>query len=237
MLSRQVHQQAELYTLKSSTLKQRSEVDIRVAQEIKNHLDLIQGNGQKIQSLSEDFISLSIQHEKLMAQTASDRRKLLVEFENLREEVLSFSKQMTHRLGEAETKLFEVLDAFSDLKEEVAIQLLSREEFEKVLDPLQNKVMRMEGHQQVREDYFNMALEMIRNQFRDHVEQVKVDLTPKIPEVDPVKAQLDERFKVWKIDFEGLIKEISLLKKAVAYDQKKFENIYTLIDRLKAGKQ
>jgi hypothetical protein len=39
------------------------------------------------------------------------------------------------------------------------------------------------------------------------------------------------------VDFDGLVKEIAILKKAVAYDQKKFENVYTLIERLKAGKE
>lgn len=234
-LSRLVHQQAELCTLKSFTHKERSEVDIRVAQEIKNHLDLIKGNGQQIQSLSDGLISLSLQHEKLRMQTATDRQKLLVEFENLREDILSSMKDMKERLIQAERKLFEVLDAFNDLKEKVALEFITQQEFERVLDPLQNKVLNLQHNETVRTDYFNMAVEMVRNQFKDQLEKVKEELTPKIPEVDPVKAQIDERFKVWKIDFDGLVKEIAILKKAVHYDQKKFENVYTLIDRLKEG--
>ena len=65
--------------------------------------------------------------------------------------------------------------------------------------------------------------------------QAKKELTPVEPEIDPVQQMIDERFNVFKIDFDGLVRELAILKRAVAYDEKKFENIYTLIERLKGG--
>jgi hypothetical protein len=41
---------------------------------------------------------------------------------------------------------------------------------------------------------------------------------------------MEDKFQDFKVDFDGLVKEIALIKKAVAYDQKKFENVYTLIE-------
>jgi hypothetical protein len=40
----------------------------------------------------------------------------------------------------------------------------------------------------------------------------------------------------FKIDFEGVARELMMVKKNVAYGEKKFENIYTLIERLKGEK-
>lgn len=223
--------------MKTSTPKQRSEVDIRVAQEIKNHRDLVYDQGQRINSLKEGLGALAILHERAMAKTESDRKDLLIEFENFREEILSSFKVMNQRLGDLETKLFKILDAFSDLKERVELKYLSREDFINIIDPIENRIDVLQHDNKAKFDYFNLAVEMMKNQFTDQIAVVKKDLTPQVPEVDPLKQQLDERMKSWKVDFDGLVTEIALLKKAVAYDQKKFENIYTLIERLKEGKQ
>jgi hypothetical protein len=235
MLSNQLHLLAELYTLKTSTLKQRSEVDVRVAQELKNDKDFKYETNQSLQTLARGISALSEKHDKVQANSHSDRKALLIEFENLRESVLDSMKEMDQRLGDVETKMFEVLDSFTDLREEYELRYLTKQEFYdafvpevKALDDIQQKMIKDK-------DYFNFALSTLKNQFKQDIQVVKEDLTPKIPEVDPIKAQLDERFKVFKVDFDGLVREIGFLKKAVAYDQKKFEHIYTLIERLKEG--
>lgn len=58
-----------------------------------------------------------------------------------------------------------------------------------------------------------------------------------MPEIDPVQVKIDEVKKVVKVDLDGVAKEIFLMKKAIVYEQKKIENIYTLIERIKAGKK
>ncbi len=213
-----------------------SDEDLRAAQAIKEHQDFKQNTNQSLQALSQGIVSLSIQHEKVLANSKSDRKALLIEFENLRESVLSSMHEMDQRLGDVETKLFELLDSFTDLREEVMQKFLTKQEFYdayvkevKHLDDLEKRVNQ-------RDDYFNLRFAALGGQFKDQIEVVKKDLTPQVPEVDPIKKQLDERLNIFKIDFDGLVREIALLKRAVSYDQKKFENVYTLIERLKGEK-
>ena len=151
--------------MKTSTPKQRSEVDIRVAQEIKNHRDLVYDQGQRINSLKEGLGALAILHERAMAKTESDRKDLLIEFENFREEILSSFKVMNQRLGDLETKLFKILDAFSDLKERVELKYLSREDFINIIDPIENRIDVLQHDNKAKFDYFNLAVEMMKNQF------------------------------------------------------------------------
>lgn len=214
-----------------------SKADFQAAQQQKDGIDFINHTNQGLQTLSTAIISLSIQNEKVTAKTASDHKSLLIEFENLKEVVLKSLKKMDQRLGDFESKLIELLNHFTNLREETSIKYLQKKEFYdsrvlevKNIDDLQRQMIE-------KKDYMNFAISTLKNQFQQDLEVVKKELTPTPPEVDPIKQQLDERFKVLKIDLDGLIKEIELLKKAISYDQKKFENVYTLIERLKEGKQ
>lgn len=119
---------------------------------------------------------------------------------------------------------------------EIYKNFLTRDEFIKHVAPEMKKIEKMELETVVQKDYFNQVVATLRNHVKEQMKELKVELTPEVPEVDPVKEKIDEVMKVFKVDFDGLVREINLLKKAQAYDEKKFENIYTLIERLKAGK-
>jgi hypothetical protein len=125
--------------LKTFTPKDRSEVDIRVAQEIKNHKDLLYEAHQKINALNEGGISLSLAHEKSRNEFSKQAQLVLISFENLRQSVDDVLKQVGKRLGDAESKLFEILDEFNELKEEVAISQIDKEQFESLFDEIENR--------------------------------------------------------------------------------------------------
>lgn len=221
--------------MKTFTPKDRSEVDIRVAQEIKNHKDLLYEAHQKINALNEGVISLSLAHEKSRNEFSRQAQSVLISFENLRESVDDVLKQVGKRLGDAESKLFEILDEFNELKEEVAISHIDKEQFESLFDELENRIVSNHLKQAQKNDSLNNYVQNLQQKATEDLRTLREELAPKEPEIK--KEDLEKKFDVWKVDFDGLVKEIAILKKAVAYDQKKFENVYTLIERLKAGKE
>lgn len=222
--------------MKTSTPKGISDVELRAAQELKDDKDFKYSTNQSLQTLSQGILSLSLQHEKVMAKTESDRKALLIEFENLREWILSHFNEMNQRLGDAESKLFEVLDNFTDLREEVQTSYLTKKEFDNSFCDLEDIIISNQLKNTLKTDNVIHDFNNLKGQTKEDLEKLRRDLTPIPPEVDPVDIKLDERLRVFKVDFDGLVKEITLLKKSVFYDQKKFENVYTLIERLKEGK-
>lgn len=223
--------------MKTFTHKERSEVDIRVAQEIKNHNDLMYETHQKINALNEAMISLSRQHEKSKAKSANDHQSLLIEFENLKSQVDKRFKDLVDRIGAVESLLLQSLSKFKEIKEEVNLDCLKKAEFEEALANLDSLVVSHHLTQCLKNDNFNKYLQQLKDKAEQDIEKLKKEIDSKPSVVDPIKKHIDERFSAWKIDVEGLVKEIALLKKSVSYDQKKFENIYTLIERLKEGKE
>ena len=174
--------------------------------------------------------------ENLVAKSASDRKEVLIAFENLKDSVDRIQKEVNRRVGDAEKKLFEILDQFNDLKEEVSLHYLSKKDYEESISKIERTVSANHLHNTLKNDGFYHNLTQLQAKATEDLRLLREELTPKQPEIDPIKSQLDERMAVWKVDFDGLVREIAFLKKAVAYDQKKFENVYTLIERLKEGK-
>jgi hypothetical protein len=210
-------------------------VDIRVAQELKNDKDFKYSIGQSVQKLENSINALHKIHEQNVATSHSDRKAVLIQFENLKESVMAIIKDMNNRLRDTETKMFEVLDSFNEMQEEVITKYLTKQEFLDVHIPQVNKLNSIHRWISDRDNTIGFELATMKDRFKQDLEALKRDLTPIVPEKDPIQHALDERFKVLKVDFDGLIKEIELLKRAVAYDQKRFENVYTLIERLKGG--
>jgi hypothetical protein len=215
----------------------KSEVDLKVAQELKNHQDFMYQTGQSLNRLTDGIKQVASQQERVACKVKSDQTAILIEFENLRDSVLQSMKEMNKRLGDVETKLFEVLDSFVDLREEITVKNLTKQEFFDAFVPHVKHVQDIEAEMDRRDVFLDKTIVQTQAHFKNELAVVKKDLTPEIPKEDPIKKQIDQRLQVFKVDFDGLIKEINILKKTSTYDQKKFENLYTLIERLKEGKE
>lgn len=223
--------------MKTFTHKDRSEVDIRIAQEIKNHQDWMFNTGQSINSLKEEIRALSLANESSKAKSASDYKSLLIEFENLKEAVHKRFGDLVDRIGAAENLLLQSLSKFKLIKDEVDLDCLKKHEFEEALSNLDNLVVSNHLTQSLKNDNFNKYLEQLKDKAEEDIRKLKKELDSKPSPVDPIKKHIDERFNAWKVDVEGLVKEIVILKKKLHYDEKKFEHVFTLLEQLKEGKK
>ena len=189
---------------------------------------------QSLNLLNEKLIELSKKQDVDNAKHSSDKKAILIDFENLKDFVDKFFKNLVDRIGVAESQLFRMQDKFKELAQNVTSHCVNKKEYEEELSNLESLVVANQLTQKLKNDNFNQYIQNLQAQSVEDIKKLKEELTPKEPKIDPVKAQIDERFKVWKVDFDGLVREIALLKRDVGYDQKKFENIYTLIERLKS---
>lgn len=216
--------------------KGKSEVDLRVSQEIKNHQDWMYQIGQQIQSISQHLVSLSMQHEKTVSKCESDRKEILIAFENFQQEVLNKTSNFFQRLGDLETRCINLQLELGDKLYQFSQNCATKEEHVKSSAFHWGKFKELDEKIKAEKDFVNTEFVKIRGQLNDRVEGFRKDI-PSIDEFKPLKKDMENAFQAFKVDFIGLIKEIAILKKAIAYDQKKFENVYTLIERSKAEKK
>lgn len=220
--------------MKTFTPNQRSEVDIRVAQELKNHQEFVYQTNQSLQNLSTSIVSLSLLIEKNRSQLFSEKKSLEIGFENLKKEVLDRLDQFLKRMGDLESKFIEVQEKLADDQEEFSKDYMTKESYFQAFYPALQKLQEIDNKVEKKNSYIESEISRINGLFENKVENVRKEI-PSVEEFKPLRKEMKELFQNFKIDFKGLIQEIAVLKKTSAYDQKKFENIYTLIDRLKAG--
>jgi len=222
------------YILNLSTHK-KSEVELRVAQELKNNKDFIYQTNQALQNLSNDIRDLTLNQKKLEAKLGSEHKDLLITFENLREWILSHHNNVTHRIALVESKIEANLNEFSELKQHADLNFVTHEQY--VQDLLDNsyRVDDVEDELKLLEGYFNSTVTHIKHKITQSIEDVTVTLTPVKPDVDPLQIKFDQAFANLKIDMQGFVKELALVKQDIKYDNKKFEYIITRLERLKQG--
>jgi len=69
--------------------------------------------------------------------------------------------------------------------------------------------------------------------FRSEISDAKKNILNAPSEASIIKKELEEKIEAHKIDVEGVTKELRIYKHDNLVTQKKIENIYTLIERLK----
>jgi hypothetical protein len=219
--------------LKSSMPYKKSEVDLRVAQELKNNQDFIYQTNQTLQGLSHGLVALSLQHERVIAKFDSEKKDILIDFENICDKVNKSLHEINQRIGDLESKYNKDIEDIKFVLNTAIQNCITQEVFnnEIRLGSISFNKLDSTINKHINESRSNN--QHIHSTIKSEIQKVREDLTPIIPEVDPVKKAIQEVFEVFKVDFDGLVREISILKKAVAYDEKKFENVYTLINRLK----
>lgn len=222
--------------MKTFTPNQRSEVDIRVAQELKNHQDFVYQTNQSLQNLSTSLVSMSLLHEKAKSQFFNQKKELEIQFENLKQTVTTQLSEFLQRMGNLETKCAQIAERLEDQLDDFSKDYLTKESFVNAFYPEVQKIEGLTKELGKKNSYMETEFSRTRSYVDDRVEEVRKEI-PSVEEFKPISKKMDETFQSFKIDFSGLVKEIALLKKQASYSQKKFENVYTLIERLKAGKK
>lgn len=222
--------------MKTFTHKERSEVDIRVTQELKNHQDFVYQTNQSLQNLNTSLISVSLLHEKAKSQLFNQKKELEIDFENLKETVTKQLSEFLQRMGNLETKCSQIAEQLEESLEEFSADYMTKEAYVNAFYPTVQKLQELDKREEQKHSYIESEIFRFKSLLNDQVESVRKEI-PSIEEFKPIRKEMEQRFQTFKVDFNGLSREIVLLKKAVDYDQKKFENVYTLIERLKAGKE
>lgn len=236
MLSNQLHLHLELFTLNLSTHK-KSEVELRVAQELKNNQDFIYDTNQSLQNLSTSLIALSLQDEKLRTMFESDKKSKEIAYENMVAEVSNKVSAQEKRMSNFEHNIVKLLQETQGRMKLIEDNMVCHD----VLDQKIIEIAEWLGSLEVSLEKLKNLVTSSNTRFENMIVHDFNQLRLLIPKEDVdsknVKTEVEELLKSMRVDFEGLVREISLVKKALAYDDKKFENIYTLIERLKAGQK
>jgi len=159
-----------------------------------------------------------------------------IEFSTLEQSFKDFRLSTIVRLESIENAVQDAIMSmqkkFQAFFEDYTLKSNVEEKFNMVADWIEAIQVSHERHM----DYANDLNRLYSGKLDSEMGKLREELTPKADPHEPLRKEVQEMLNTMSIDFQGLIREIAILKKTTAYSEKKFENIYTLIDRLKEGK-
>jgi len=177
-------------------------------------LELSQSIDRQVNKLDNKTINLSYEFESILNSYKTIRQefvKLVSDNErfnnrNFKEiQIIDQSVETVHRNQQNLSKEFkELCTYFSEMQEEIKTLSKSHEN---------------DTHR-------------IKLNFSKELKKQKEEILSLPSEAKKVKEEFMEELSMHKIDNAGLLKEIKVLKKTVFINEKKIENLYTLIDRL-----
>lgn len=190
---------------------------------------------QRLNILSSQIAQLSLKHDKSAAKLESLVDTLRIDVENHKAEIKKLSHENSQEIGNIATSC----DLYQrDVQKQIDSLQQNKLHVDAYIDGYDRLELAMyEINQAIekKQDYFNEAVRELRNHVAEQSAILRKDLTIVKPEVDPLEKAVKEDITAFRIEMKGINKELILLKKHRAYNEKKFENIYTLIDRMKGA--
>ena len=211
------------------------EINQRIAQQSKNHRDEIYQLNQRMDQILSTVARIELRQSEKIAALESQIKQIEVYFENLEKgftKLTSTCKSETDSVSRDIKTLTELFSSHNDLIgklfRSVDLSKASHDVTSKRVDVLEKKNQRTE-----------LLMEMNNTSIRGKVDAIlyefQQDIEKKIPSLTPVCNRIDQKISEIDVDLAGFRRELELIKHDVHYGEKKFENIYTLIGRLRGN--
>lgn len=217
--------------LKKSDLSKQFELVVQ--QEIKNYQDSLNFVLQSIRELKESIEDGRSESLKNHGFTCSLYNFLKTDIANLKVDWGDISKKLDSFLSDQDDVNDKNSVEIRDIKNTVLSQINIFKNFYQKFDDFDREINNLkksvDGHKRV----FNDNLDDQARKFREDMNRLKQEIVESPSEISQVKEYLENKISCHRVDVDGLLKELRILKHENMVTEKKIENIYTLIERLK----
>ena len=206
--------------------------ELVVQQEIKNHNDQMLATNIAINELNKAGREVTNKIYEIKASVQSEQKDFEIKLCNISDCVEL-----------SESKIQRIFNDFKDFKEKIICKinqsLSLMTEFKVFNDILKNRISSLESKSKELDKEIDETrrhnltnIEEVKRLLAKEIEKAKKEIISLPSEAQEVKKEIQKQMSIDRVDFEGLLKEIRRYKKENFIIDKKFEHIYTLIERL-----
>lgn len=217
--------------LKKSDLAKQFELVVQ--QEITNYQNSLNFILQEIRDLKESIREVKEQALENHALIHSEHNKLVREFITFKD-----SSQRLFDLSESvfrdqrvvnERNALEMRDLAFGLHKKISVD----GHFQKELSDVGSMIYRIKGDLEAQMRAAHENIDALYLRVKKDIQKAKEEVLQKPTAVSLLRKELEDKIYSHVVDVEGLLKEIRIIGRNVMVTEKKIENIYTLIDRIK----
>ena len=211
--------------------------ELVVQQEIKNYQDSL---NFVLQSINEIKLSIKNLQSEMLSRAASNN-SFLVNLNNRLQGVVDtvFNLDAIGKKNFNDQYIINERNSqeVKDLEASVLFKLRMNDDIGSKLNTFLYQVDQLKSKVDKRNDEIDKSLDHLLMRFRKEILKAKQEIMDSPSQFDLSIAQLESRINSHCVDVKGVMRELNIYKKENSITQKKIENIYTLIARLKKSEE
>ena len=207
--------------------------ELVVQQEIKNYQDSL---GFVLKSINEIKKSLTYLQSEMLTRSASNN-SWFVNINNRLQGVVDtvFNLDALNKRNYNDQHVINERNSgeLKNLESSFSFKLRTNDDIGSKLSTLLHQIDMLDVKVEKKNDEIDKNLDHLLMRFRKEILKAKTEIMESPSQSDLVQAQLEARINSHCVDVKGIMRELTIYKKENSITQKKIENIYTLIERLK----
>src|ERR1043166_2050041 len=207
--------------------------ELVVQQEIKNYQDSLNFVLQSIKELKEEIKQVNDEALENYALLHSEQNDLKIELQNLRDVFMESYKTFHNHINDQYVVNQRNQNQINNLTSEILKKINFDGNFQSKFENLWGEISELKKTTDKNNRVLNDNLDDLLRRFRQGILKAKEEIRQEPSELSLVQTQLEERIVSHSVEVEGIMRELRIYKHDNMVTQKKIENIYTLIERLK----
>lgn len=207
--------------------------ELLTQQEIKNYQDSLNFVLQSINELKDSIEEIRQNSLENYAAIHSVQVHMGIELEHIKNNLENINQRVDRNCNDQksvnEKNNFEI----NNIKNEISLKVSRDNNFEKKLIHISTTIDRVKEISDKNRNSLGEISDNILRKFSNDLIKTKNEILNSPSEASLVKKILEEKIDSHKVDVAGIMRELMIYKKENVVTEKKIENIYTLIDRLK----
>ena len=206
--------------------------ELVVQQEIKNHNDQMLATNLSLNEMREAIESNKVEQDKVNATFGSNISNINQSLFALSESFLKISQNIASHINDQQ-----LLNERNSAKYQEMVEAIERlfkldDKLAESLGIYGNWINKNNNDVNALSKAVTSSFEELDRKHTAKLEKMKVEILSLPSEAQAVKKELEEKISVDRVDFTGILKELRAYKKDTFIQEKKIEQIYTLIERL-----
>lgn len=209
--------------------------ELVVQQEIRNHNESLLATNLALNEIRESIEKNKREQDEVNANLGSTITRMNQLGLELSSSVLELSKKLQYQINDMNAFMEEMRAGVAISIENSVRAHAKFEGTENQITDLKFTVSKLEDEARGINQIVERKIDEAQFKCVKHVEKMKKEILEIPSEAQAVKKELEEKMSVDRVDFEGLMKEIQIVKKRSFIIDKHLENIYTELEKLKKG--
>jgi hypothetical protein len=215
---------------KSDLVKQ---FDLVVKQEITNHNEQILSSNVRVNELEKKIEQTTQKFSQDLAQISSSLGAIKSEHSAIFEGHRTFSQKVMGLVGDLDKSIVAVKTKFSEFCKSQEGKHVIQDDFFTFIKTIEDRFKDVGKTTNEIKEEIKWVSTRLQDQVISLIERFREEIKIRPSEIVAMEKTLLKRIEELRIDNDGLIRELKICKRANLINEKKIENLYTLVDRIK----